>query len=93
MHNLLGDDEHEIGEGDGQRRFGQPVVAGPGDQLQQRSAAQESQNRAAKKGNQKLLLANEEVWLLSGDNHPKQHCEHDDCRGVIQKRFTLDEAR
>ena len=63
MHHLFGDDEDEVGKRDGQRRFGQPIVARPGDELQQRSPAQEPQSRAAEKGDQELLLANEQVRL------------------------------
>ena len=70
MHDLFGDDEDEIGERDGQRRFGQPIVAGPGDELQQRPPGQ-AQSRAAEEGNQELLLANEEVRLVSGDDHAR----------------------
>ena len=39
MHDLFGGDEDEIGKRDGQRRFGQPIVARPGDELQQRPPA------------------------------------------------------
>jgi len=92
MHDLFGDDEDEIGKRDSQRRFGQSIVACPRDQLQQRPPGQEAQSCAAEEGNQELLLANEEVRLLSRYDHPKQHCEHHDRGGVVQKRLALDEA-
>jgi hypothetical protein len=92
MHDVFGHDKDKIGKRDGQRRFGQSIVARPGNELQQRPPAQEAQSCAAEEGNQELLLANEEVRLLSGDDDPKQHREHHDRRGVIQKRLALDKT-
>ncbi len=92
MHDLFSDDENKIGERDRQRRFGQPIVPGPGDELQQRPPRQQPESRAAEEGDQKLLLANEEVRLAPGDDHAEQHREHDDRRCVIQESFALDES-
>ena len=92
MQKVFGDDEDEIGKRDGQRRFGQPIVAGPGDELQQRPPGQEPQTAPPKKETRNATSPTSDIGLLPGDDHAKQHGEHHDRRGVIQKRLALDEA-
>ena len=91
MKKMLRANEHQIGEGDRQRCFGQPIVAGPGNELQKNPPGHYAQHGPAEEGDGELRRAADDVGLASGDDHAEQHHEHHDRRGVVQEGFALDE--
>ena len=91
MQEPLGGNEREVGERQGQRGFGQPIVADPRHDGNQKPADADPENASADERHDKLGQPARDVGLAPDRIMPEQNHEQRDRRGVVEQRLALDQ--